>query len=109
ADDGLHLIAAEVLTDQRLRGTDKELRRGLKDRRFNEVTRCIVILEQQFNFAAQSFIAVTVAIEESGSFVRRLFNRRVEDLGATLPALRLHPCLPHLAKRIARHAQRSSL
>src|SRR5439155_25961420 len=92
ADAFRNFVVADALTDQRLRVADQELGRDLKGRRFDEVTCCIVILEKQFNLAAQSLIAVTASLQESGSFVRRLFNRNVEDLGATLPALSVHPC-----------------
>jgi hypothetical protein len=84
-----------VLTKKCLWVANQELRRGLKDRRFDKVTRSIVILEKQFNFAAKSLIAVTASLEESGSLVRRVFNRKIKNLGATLPALTVHPCLPH--------------
>src|SRR5947208_1906748 len=104
ADPFRDFVVADALTDQRLRVADQELGRDLKGRRFDEVTCCIVILEKQFNLAAQSLIAVTASLQESGSFVRRLFNRNVEDLGATLPALSVHPCLPHSARRTARRA-----
>ena len=100
--DGVHPIAAEVLTDQPLRIAGEELRRGLEGRRFDEVPRRIVIFEKQLNFAAQSLVTVTTSLEESGSLIRSLLNRYVENIRATLPALRIHQVLPPLAHGKAR-------
>jgi hypothetical protein len=34
-------------------------------------------------------------LEQSSTCIMRALDRRVKDVGAILPALKLHPCLPH--------------
>ena len=107
--DRVQPIGAELLADQGLRIGYAKSGRDRKGRRSDKVAGVIVTLEEQLDPAPQRLVAVTAPLEDGGAFARRLLHRPVEDFGATLPALRVHPSLPRSAPRRARPAPPSNL
>ena len=93
ASDCVHSIPAEVLADQTLRIGGEKGRRHRTGRRSDKVSGIIVRAQEQFHAASQRLIAVATALENRGALARGLLHRAVEDFGATLPALRVHPSL----------------
>ena len=94
AGDGIHSIRAEILADQSLRIGDEQGRRDREGRPRDKVAGVIVILQEQLDPMPQRLVAVATALEDGGALARRLLHRPVEDFGATLPALRVHPAPP---------------